>query len=564
MDNKILLQDITEFLCRRSGITKREAEQFVRSFFEVIQQGLERDQYVKIKGFGTFKLVEVGQRESVNIKTGERFQINGHTKVSFTPDNSLKDLVNRPFSHFQTVILNDETAIEELEACTIPEDLEQPYEEDSPVENQLSMKVIAEEIPSKDEATSEKLQPKTVETISETMEQEEQNPASINTNQPTACDDATPESMSELTPSLATSENVPASTDEPLTIAEESLSADDNNEQPGVIVPMPLSTLAETEEQSVSIETSLEESAEDSEVMPAEESEVMSEAESEVIPEEVPEEMPEEESQQTEEPFSEVQNDLSSTTLPPTPSPELLTAFPPQKSEEHDEETEIESPNPEFPDDELDSISTIDTERGMQYLVSPKAMDKLKRWKTISIILFVLLVFISTFTLSLLPEYFISNEVQHTDKEKTPQIEDEDNTYAADTSATEPQSASDTTDVDLITPANVDSFISNKRIASQKAEKANRAVATAMPSPSTDNRQATKQAPQPMVNRGSYKITGLRSTHVVARGETLMSIAEREYGSKSLAIYIANYNGLKDANNVHAGTTLRLPELQPK
>ena len=229
-----------------------------------------------------------------------------------------------------------------------------------------------------------------------------------------------------------------------------------------------------------------------------------------------------------------------------------------------DEETEIESPNPEFPDDELDSISTIDTERGMQYLVSPKAMDKLKRWKTISIILFVLLVFISTFTLSLLPEYFISNEVQSTHKEKTPQIEDEDNTYAADTSATEPQSASDTTDVDLITPANVDSFISNKRIASQKAEKANRAVATAMPSPSTDNRQATKQAPQPLVNRGSYKITGLRSTHVVTRGETLMSIAEREYGSKSLAIYIANYNGLKDANNVHAGTTLRLPELQPK
>ena len=129
MDNKILLQDIADFLSRRSGITKREAEQFVRSFFDVIQQGLERDQYVKIKGFGTFKLVEVGQRESVNINTGERFQINGHTKVSFTPDTSLKDLVNRPFSHFQTVILNDETAIEELEACTVPEDFEQQAED---------------------------------------------------------------------------------------------------------------------------------------------------------------------------------------------------------------------------------------------------------------------------------------------------------------------------------------------------------------------------------------------------------------------------------------------------
>lgn len=137
MDNKILLQDIADFLCHRSGITKREAEQFVRAFFEVIQQGLERDQYVKIKGFGTFKLVEVGQRESVNINTGERFQINGHTKVSFTPDTSLKDLVNRPFSHFQTVILNDETAIEELDACTVPEDSEQLNEEASILENQI-------------------------------------------------------------------------------------------------------------------------------------------------------------------------------------------------------------------------------------------------------------------------------------------------------------------------------------------------------------------------------------------------------------------------------------------
>ena len=137
MDNKILLQDIADFLCYRSGITKREAEQFVRAFFEVIQQGLERDQYVKIKGFGTFKLVEVGQRESVNINTGERFQINGHTKVSFTPDTSLKDLVNRPFSHFQTVILNDETAIEELDACTVPEDSEQLNEEVSILESQI-------------------------------------------------------------------------------------------------------------------------------------------------------------------------------------------------------------------------------------------------------------------------------------------------------------------------------------------------------------------------------------------------------------------------------------------
>ena len=115
MENKILAQDLAEFLSQRNGITKKKAEGFVRAFFDVILWGLEQDKFVKIKGFGTFKMVAVGERESVNINTGERFQIQGHSKISFTPDSNLKDLVNRPFAHFQTVVLNDETSLEELE-----------------------------------------------------------------------------------------------------------------------------------------------------------------------------------------------------------------------------------------------------------------------------------------------------------------------------------------------------------------------------------------------------------------------------------------------------------------
>ena len=74
---------------------------------------MEKDKYVKIRGLGTFKLIDVGSRESVNVNTGERFEIQGHTKVSFTPEPALKDIINRPFSHFETVVLNDATVLED-------------------------------------------------------------------------------------------------------------------------------------------------------------------------------------------------------------------------------------------------------------------------------------------------------------------------------------------------------------------------------------------------------------------------------------------------------------------
>ena len=75
--------------------------------FDLIEETLATEKYVKVKGLGPFKLTEVDSRESVNVNTGERIEIQGHTKVSFTPDTSMKDLINKPFAHFETVILND-------------------------------------------------------------------------------------------------------------------------------------------------------------------------------------------------------------------------------------------------------------------------------------------------------------------------------------------------------------------------------------------------------------------------------------------------------------------------
>ena len=122
MNNKINIQEIVDALAERNGITKKDADIFVRSMFDLIEDALEKDRYIKVKGLGTFKLIEVDERESVNVNTGERFLIEGHSKISFIPDNSLKEVINKPFSHFETVIVNNGVDLNYIE--NIPDNKE--------------------------------------------------------------------------------------------------------------------------------------------------------------------------------------------------------------------------------------------------------------------------------------------------------------------------------------------------------------------------------------------------------------------------------------------------------
>lgn len=115
-EQKLTLADLATGLSRRASLPMRYSEDFVRSFFKVIADGLTRDNLVKVKGFGTFKLIGIEARESINVATGERFEIAGHTKVSFTPDPALRDAVNKPFVEFDTVILNEGTDTALMEA----------------------------------------------------------------------------------------------------------------------------------------------------------------------------------------------------------------------------------------------------------------------------------------------------------------------------------------------------------------------------------------------------------------------------------------------------------------
>lgn len=115
MMEKISIQEIAAILIEKNGLRKKEAEQFTLTMFELIKESLATDRVVKVKGLGTFKVVDIEARESVNVNTGERVLIEGHDKVTFTPDNTMKELVNKPFSQFETVVLNEGVTFEDIE-----------------------------------------------------------------------------------------------------------------------------------------------------------------------------------------------------------------------------------------------------------------------------------------------------------------------------------------------------------------------------------------------------------------------------------------------------------------
>lgn len=118
MNNRISLQDLAGLLATETGQTKKASEEFLREFINVVSDGVFTDSVAKVKGLGTFKIIKVEDRESVNVNTGNRFIIPGHYKFNFTPDKDLKELVNKPFSFFDTTEINDEANFRELVAIT--------------------------------------------------------------------------------------------------------------------------------------------------------------------------------------------------------------------------------------------------------------------------------------------------------------------------------------------------------------------------------------------------------------------------------------------------------------
>ena len=111
---RISIQDLAlSVLPSKRGMKKKDAERFATTLFEVVKEGLASDRVVKIKGLGTFKMIDIDARESINVNTGERVVIESHDRITFTPDSTMKEVVNRPFSQFETVVLNDDVEFDD-------------------------------------------------------------------------------------------------------------------------------------------------------------------------------------------------------------------------------------------------------------------------------------------------------------------------------------------------------------------------------------------------------------------------------------------------------------------
>ena len=122
---RLTIQEIAKVLVAKNGLEPSQANRFATELFAIIQERLEKNDLVKVKGLGTFKVITVDARESVSVRTGGRVMIEEHSKITFTPDATMKELVNKPFSQFETVVLNDNVEFDDLKEQPADSDIEE-------------------------------------------------------------------------------------------------------------------------------------------------------------------------------------------------------------------------------------------------------------------------------------------------------------------------------------------------------------------------------------------------------------------------------------------------------
>lgn len=176
MNSRLTIQDLATLLAERTGKDKSSAEKFLKEFIAVVSQGVFIDKIAKIKGLGTFKIVLVEKRESIHVNTGERFLIPAHYKFSFLPDKELRELVNKPFSFFETTELDENVEFTDLD---ISAETEEKEAEDESIE-ELIPEAITEEVveatPQQEGQLEQEQEPEAEETISQPEEQAEPEP----------------------------------------------------------------------------------------------------------------------------------------------------------------------------------------------------------------------------------------------------------------------------------------------------------------------------------------------------------------------------------------------------
>ena len=535
MEKKFQPQDLAALLAHQQGISTEEALNFVRAFFELTEEALVNDSLVKVTGFGTTKLVVVNERESVNIHTGERFQIGKHTKITFTPDNTLRDLVNSPFALLTTTTLYNETPEEELDS--VPVATEEYGEEE------------ATEVPSHETVASEVAEsfvsPEEEILMEEDEAPTEEDSVPMNDTQSTEVAEDTQETTTATLP-------VTPNDERGIQTAAEELSPDQPEIDPtsSTAMTIPADVAEETADipnsSSAAVYTSTEESHASDEVP-------------EVSLEEMPEIVIAEASIAVEEPAeesAEVSTDLTSQETPAAPPPASIEG----------------------------TLQNVTNLQGEIHVKTEEVGNKVHHHTRFNILLFAFVLLL--LVLSYFAGYYhwlCPNCPQIHTVMSTPAVVANHNTDAnatlqtsspkLDTPATsgENQASSSTASKDsanmTVTPTNTTAETTATTSAptptgAEKPQKTRRIVlkGNQLTAQEKEGLRAKSRDFQQMPH-GKSMIVGTYMTHVVKAGDNLPRLSKLYYGSPNYANYIILHNHIDRPDLIKIGQRIKIPQL---
>ena len=525
MNDKITIQELVEFISGNQSTSKKEIEAFAKEFFKLIEDALQTERYVKIKGFGTFKLIEVDSRESINVNTGERFEIQGHNKITFTPDATLKEVVNKPFAHFESVVLNDGVFFEEEPIL----DEETPITEEEPIieeEAPIIEEPIIEEEPSPIPLLQEGGVP-SGGVVGSDIEEEE----------PT---------IEEETPIIEEPivEEEPLSRDVACSVREEETPIIEEEEPIIEEEPSPIPLLQEggvpsggvvgsdTEEETPIIEEPIMEEEPSRDAIHC-----VREEETPIIEEPIIEEEP--------SPIPLIQEGgvpsggvVGSDTEEGTPKPTGFIA---------ESITNIESDleTNKRPESMIDNIKNT--------IVNDFKQDTQGMKYFFGIVIFIILLCIAAIVFLYHPTLLTDMMPKPQEHEETTEEATPEEVIPADTIAIQADTLAVQTDTIVAQPDTVVAPI----------------VELPQPTPPPVVEEKPQPAPQPATTYKAsdvYTITGTQAEHVIKRGETLRIISEKYFGTRELSTYIIEYNKdiISNPNNVSVGTKIKIPKLEKK
>lgn len=522
----LTIKDIVESLVRKHQLDARSAEVFVNVVIETIHEGLKNDRIVKIKGFGTFKLTAVRERESINVNTGERVVISSHDKVSFTPDAVMRDLVNKPFAQFDTVVLADGVDFEDMPEVETEDgdsvadvEMETPVREEVPSAIEAAVKAASAEIATPVEAVAPSVEESApVKDEAMAVLNEEIASAAVEVNVLAALEAETPQQEAiEVVPNT---QEEPIS--EPLDGTHSGITAEE--EPKTVVVEMPV---PEPVVEELVVEVPVKE--QEPEV------EQETEAEPETTPEVVAEPAPEEDA---------VEEELVAAVETPAASATPVNTVVSETPAEPKASVEPEAEEPET--DETDYLSEFE-EDGMSEC-------------TKIFLMYAIIVNVIVAALFFVFGYFAhsSNLLGIEPEKEAPAVESVE-TQAAPAVTTTPEKEA--------TPAASEKAEEAAPAAEKKEEKpVEEKKVTEEPKKKEEKAEPKAEATSkydsdPRVRTGAYRIVGVANTVTVKSGQTIKGIS-KTYLGPGMECYVEVFNG--GITELKEGQTIKIPKLELK